>query len=79
MAIQVEKDFFEATKVSVSSRWRIVNLVKNAKVTNTYRRGDSIEFEWMLNPNENKMLVYKVNLKFFTDSQLSYINSLLNR
>lgn len=75
---KVEQAFFEATEISVSCRDRIAILIKNAKPNNTVLINNVVEFTWSIGSQNNpKPLVYSVNVKFLTNSQLTYLQSVV--
>lgn len=75
--VSIEQSFYEATKLEISSRWRIKNLVKNARSTNTFFKKDVVEFTWFMDSKNTVKLTYTVPVRFLTNSQLTYLQSLV--
>jgi hypothetical protein len=75
----VEKAYFDATAIEVSSRWRIANLIKNAKIQNTVITTRSVTFSCFIDTKNTIKLVYTVPVRFLTNSQLTYLQALVAR
>lgn len=77
--ISIEQTFYEATEVEVSSRWRIANLVKNAKHSNTVVKSNSVEFSCFIDSRNTMKCVYSVPVLFLSNSQLTYLQSIISK
>lgn len=68
----LSRAYYEASEVTVSSEWRVKNLVANATSKNTYVRRNEVVFKYA-----KGQLTYIVPVKFLSSEQYTALSALV--